>query len=95
MKYHATMRTKEFRTVAPARERGLKLVRNAQILSMTTVAPARERGLKFVMPIIKISVFPVAPARERGLKLHTITISLQYVTGRSRKGAWIEIANKG
>ena len=81
--------------VAPARERGLKYREHLQLFFKRLVAPARERGLKLSIRYLVIIKHCVAPARERGLKLHTITISLQYVTGRSRKGAWIEIANKG
>ena len=54
------------------------------------VAPARERGLKFSTPTNMGESRIVAPARERGLKLTTFAES-SGESGRSRKGAWIEI----
>ena len=55
------------------------------------VAPARERGLKCPMPMYGIPGMMVAPARERGLKFVSTVIPF-IQEGRSRKGAWIEIA---
>ena len=37
-----------FDAVAPARERGLKLLRSMMLKHMVSVAPARERGLKLL-----------------------------------------------
>ena len=37
-----------FDAVAPARERGLKLIAAIDLLHWTYVAPARERGLKYM-----------------------------------------------
>ena len=34
----------------------------------------------------------VAPVRERGLKLQGLILSIIRAMGRSREGAWIEIA---
>ena len=80
--------------VAPVRERGLKLHLATYCHSATQVAPVRERGLKYAQSC-HTAENNVAPVRERGLKLHIIIISLQYVIGRSREGAWIEILYTG
>ena len=53
--------------VAPARERGLKLVKG-QKNAVQWVAPARERGLKLLLAALQRLPIVVAPARERGLK---------------------------
>ena len=58
--------------VAPARERGLKLMEVLFLNEMQIVAPARERGLKFSCPAIFKIKPVVAPARERGLKLRRL-----------------------
>ena len=55
------------------------------------VAPARERGLKCAYSGRPIDGNAVAPARERGLK-YIITSFTEQELGRSREGAWIEIA---
>ena len=39
-----------------------------------------------------MKAYDVAPARERGLKLE-LAIGMIPLLGRSREGAWIEIAN--
>ena len=36
----------------------------------------------------------VAPVRERGLKYLVVQREINGVTGRSRKGAWIEISSE-
>ena len=55
------------------------------------VAPVRERGLKFKFLDCFASGKNVAPVRERGLKLQEGRKN-QGIPGRSRKGAWIEMA---
>ena len=40
----------------------------------------------------RLQGFEVAPARERGLKSRTISDTDLEQLGRSREGAWIEIA---
>ena len=54
--------------VAPARERGLKLLLLLACLIAFLVAPARERGLKSTSIVPAVNTTAVAPARERGLK---------------------------
>ena len=54
--------------VAPARERGLKFVRDCYEDMKRLVAPARERGLKYQDYNLPKGQKLVAPARERGLK---------------------------
>ena len=77
--------------VAPARERGLKSCGQCLGCRLDKVAPARERGLKSSPNRADALALTVAPARERGLKSAT---QHKYTPdfGRSRKGAWIEIA---
>ena len=76
--------------VAPARERGLKLMTACLGTLLAVVAPARERGLKLPFRQIITLVKVVAPARERGLKFHPFNRRFKNFC-RSRKGAWIEI----
>ena len=76
--------------VAPARERGLKLLKHHKHQWHQYVAPARERGLKS-RSWQEVNVYHlVAPARERGLKLMKVKqMTIKHC--RSREGAWIEI----
>ena len=64
---------------------------NREIICFDAVAPARERGLKFVEICDFDEKTGVAPARERGLKYRKLIYPLLPL-GRSREGAWIEIA---
>ena len=80
------------RTVAPARERGLKFGGGPSQGSADPVAPARERGLKLLWPAIGLPNRTVAPARERGLKFQLLYCHARPLMRRSREGAWIEIA---
>ena len=59
-------------------------------LKLSIVAPARERGLKSERLLFEHFQAMVAPARERGLKYSTPR-KMKVQSGRSRKGAWIEI----
>ena len=60
---------------------------------MGKVAPVRERGLKYNESQYPCWLYPVAPVRERGLKCRRNTAANRR-SGRSREGAWIEIAKK-
>ena len=68
MKNHATMRAEELRTVAPVRERGLKISHGVAFMFNILVAPVRERGLKTIKTAARLMQKSVAPVRERGLK---------------------------
>ena len=59
-------------------------------LKKAPVAPVRERGLKSWPPSLTVKRATVAPVRERGLKCSAFGF-LAFGSGRSRKGAWIEI----
>ena len=60
-------------------------------LHLHNVAPVRERGLKCFDTDEFAETIYVAPVRERGLKCIEGDEE-NAVLGRSRKGAWIEIA---
>ena len=55
-------------SVAPVRERGLKLHPVRYRLAAYRVAPVRERGLKLLIGPLLANRQIVAPVRERGLK---------------------------
>ena len=78
--------------VAPVRERGLKFFLICNDLYWRWVAPVRERGLKLLLPPICWRRRQVAPVRERGLKSARLLQQQDCQIGRSREGAWIEIA---
>ena len=78
-------------TVAPVRERGLKLKSENEKDYSQLVAPARERGLKYQLAFTIVNTVKVAPARERGLKCLDLRRWRNFGR-RSREGAWIEIA---
>ena len=61
-------------------------------LQHNLVAPVRERGLKFYKSKSKQCLRHVAPVRERGLKYQFPVDILSLIFGRSREGAWIEMA---
>ena len=75
--------------VAPARERGLKLM--IFILTFTLIGRSRKGAWIEMLSILELVYLArVAPARERGLKLMIFILTFTLI-GRSRKGAWIEI----
>ena len=47
--------------------------------------------MKCPMPLYGVPGLVVAPVRERGLKYENTTLDKNTISGRSRKGAWIEI----
>ena len=76
--------------VAPARERGLKSLRQFQIM---VLEPGRSREgawIEIIWFSIVVTLSFVAPARERGLK-YTKGRKSRNSISRSREGAWIEI----
>ena len=91
MKSYTTYLSIMGRTVAPARERGLKSSRISKIPTAYVVAPARERGLKLIHLMQQNRKERVAPARERGLKSLSHVGEALAIWCRSREGAWIEI----
>ena len=79
-------------SVAPARERGLKLWYNQHKASCNTVAPVRERGLKYVEP--QGWHAPLCRSREgTWIEIFKAASWESRSACRSREGAWIEIAN--
>ena len=65
---------------------------NREVICFDAVAPARERGLKSWCRLDRQHYTEVAPARERGLKSAGQRFPALDDNGRSREGAWIEIA---
>ena len=55
----------------------------------------RERGLKLTPKLEPEHSTLVAPVRERGLKFNKEIYAQGNTDGRSREGAWIEIAATG
>ena len=76
--------------VAPARERGLKLVRT--MITNTSITSRSRKGAWIEMALASAASLTilVAPARERGLKCEARS-ACAAARRRSRKGAWIEI----
>ena len=79
------------KSVAPARERGLKFRR---ICSVHLPQRRSRKGawIEMQAPDITLRDIQVAPARERGLKCRNSGRAHGLERRRSRKGAWIEIA---
>ena len=78
-----------FDAVAPARERGLKLLLAA--LQRLLIGRSREGAwIEISYPHIAGDNPRAAPARERGLKCQ-FQIMVNQPSSRSREGAWIEI----
>ena len=77
-------------TVAPVRERGLKL--QPADGNPRRHSRSREGAWIEMLSIATLGSNPtVAPVRERGLKLRLQLLMLLRQMGRSREGAWIEI----
>ena len=77
-------------TVAPARERGLKLHANIRRLSNGAVAPARERGLKCLAFVDDTG--RAGRSREGAwIEISSEDAYKKDSMSRSREGAWIEI----
>ena len=81
------------RTVAPARERGLKLVRT--MITNTSITSRSRKGAWIEMALASAASLTilVAPARERGLKCEARS-ACAAARRRSRKGAWIEMRRR-
>ena len=70
----------------------MKFLNRVLVQIILMVAPVRERGLKLSLSQLRGESRLVAPVRERGLKFNILCLGLYLRSGRSRKGAWIEIA---
>ena len=76
--------------VAPARERGLKLIFYLIVICMDNRRSREGAWIEMQMAQSMGMGGMVAPARERGLKFDLRTAAKDGLS-RSREGAWIEI----
>ena len=80
-------------SVAPVRERGLKLLSKPRMCLTLSVAPVRERGLKYVKLLADSNY--LGRSREGAwIEIAWATHTVQKAAGRSREGAWIEMNSK-
>ena len=81
--------------VAPARERGLKLLWNYCYVNDYSVAPARERGLKYLDNYFFLLSRSGRSREGAWIEMRTVASITNLAKGRSREGAWIEIPTIG
>ena len=97
MKFNLDVLLSLSRSVAPARERGLKSIEQVTTDDyVLTVAPARERGLKYSVRCASPHIICVAPARERGLKYihHLYSYKIKKVAPARERGLKCKVTNQ-